>query len=123
MLAIQPDQPRALYGLAIASLLQGNATRARELFQQVVAGASGASGAPAHSDPVALAWSHVYLARILEDEGQVDRAKAEYQAAITVQGAPPQAQQAAQKGLGALDLRKTKERPEMGRFLLDTMNS
>jgi hypothetical protein len=58
-----------------------------------------------------MAWSHVYLGRILEDEGELDRAKSEYQAALVVQGAPSQAQQAAQKGLGDLGLRKPAERP------------
>ena len=58
-----------------------------------------------------MAWSHIYLARIFEDEGQLDRAKSEYQAVLAVQGAPTQAQQAAQKGLGDLDLRKPSERP------------
>jgi hypothetical protein len=58
-----------------------------------------------------MAWSHVYLARIFEDAGQLERAKTEYQAVLAVQGAPPQAQQAAQKGLGDLELRKPSERP------------
>jgi len=58
-----------------------------------------------------LAWSHVYLARIYEDEGQLEQAKIEYQAAMEVQGAPTQAQQAAQKGLGDLTMRKPSERP------------
>jgi hypothetical protein len=46
-----------------------------------------------------LAWSHIYLARIYYDEGQSRQAQAEYQAALTVQGGPEQARQAAQKGL------------------------
>ena len=58
-----------------------------------------------------MAWSHIYLARIFEDEGQLERAKSEYQAVLAVQGAPEHAQQAAQKGLGDLDLRKPSERP------------
>ena len=58
-----------------------------------------------------MAWSLVYLARIFEDEGQLERAKAEYQAVLAVRGAPTQAQQAAQKGLGNLEMRKTSERP------------
>lgn len=32
-----PDAPRALYGLAVASVLSGDAARARELFEKVVA--------------------------------------------------------------------------------------
>ncbi len=101
-LAMQPSQPRALYGLAIASLLQGNATRARELFGQVVAGASGAPGinqAAAHSDPVALAWSHVYLGRMHDLDGDRDQALADYRAALAVSGVPEEARSAAQRGI------------------------
>ncbi len=58
-----------------------------------------------------LSWSHVYLGRVLEDEGQVDRAKNEYQEALNVQGAPPQAQQAAKRALENLETRKAAERP------------
>jgi len=58
-----------------------------------------------------LAWSHIYLGRIYDDEGQVENAKTEFQAALAVSGAPEQAQQAAQKGLGELDTRKPTERP------------
>jgi hypothetical protein len=58
-----------------------------------------------------LAWSHVYLARVLDDEGQLEQSKSEYQAALAVQGAPTKAQQAAQKELGDLNLRKSAERP------------
>jgi hypothetical protein len=105
VLAMQPGQPRALYGLAVASLLQGNATRARELFEQVVAGASGAPGSPgsndpaAHSDPVALAWSHVYLGRMHDLDGDRDEALADYRAALTVSGVPEEARSAAQRGI------------------------
>jgi len=101
-LAMQPGQPRALYGLAITSLLQGNATRARELFQQVVAGAAGAPGIndPAtHSDPVALAWSHVYLGRMHDLDGDRDQALADYRAALAVSGVPEEARSAAQRGI------------------------
>jgi tetratricopeptide (TPR) repeat protein len=101
-----PDQIRAWYGLGIVAILDHDAVRAKEVFGRLTAGEHAAS-----ADPMVMAWSHVYLARILEDEGQLDRAKAEYQAVMAVQGAPSQAQQAAQKGLGDLDLRKTTDRP------------
>jgi tetratricopeptide (TPR) repeat protein len=106
VLAKYPDQIRAWYGLGMVAILDHDAVRAKEVFGRLTVGDHAAS-----ADPMVMAWSHVYLARILEDEGQVERAKAEYQAAITVQGAPSQAQQAAQKGLGDLDLRKTTDRP------------
>jgi tetratricopeptide (TPR) repeat protein len=106
VLAKYPDQIRAWYGLGMVAILDHDAVRAKEVFGRLTVGEHAAS-----ADPMVMAWSHVYLARILEDEGQVERAKAEYQAAMMVQGAPSQAQQAAQKGLGDLDLRKTTDRP------------
>jgi tetratricopeptide (TPR) repeat protein len=101
-----PDQTRAWYGLGMVAVLDHDAVRAKEVFGRLTVGEHAAL-----ADPMVMAWSHVYLARILEDEGQLDRAKAEYQAVMTLQGAPSQAQQAAQKGLGDLDLRKTTDRP------------
>jgi tetratricopeptide (TPR) repeat protein len=101
-----PNQPRAWYGLGMVAVLDHDAERAKEVFGRLTTGQYAAS-----QDPLVMAWSHIYLARIFEDEGQLDRAKSEYQAVLTVQGAPAQAQQAAQKGLGDMDLRKPSERP------------
>jgi tetratricopeptide (TPR) repeat protein len=106
VLAKYPDQPRALYGLGLVALLDHDAIKAKEVFGKLTAG----EHAAASQDPMVMAWSHVYLARIFEDEGQLERAKREYQAVLAVQGAPAQAQQAAQRGLGDLELRKP-ERP------------
>jgi hypothetical protein len=106
VLAKYPNQARAWYGLGMVAVLDHDAERAKEVFGRLTSGDYAAS-----HDPLVMAWSHIYLARIFEDEGQLDRAKAEYQAVLAVQGAPPQAQQAAQKGLGDLDLRKPSERP------------
>jgi Tfp pilus assembly protein PilF len=58
-----------------------------------------------------LTWSHIYLARIYDDEGQVEQAKTEYQAALAVNGGPEQARQAAQKGLAAFAGQRPPERP------------
>lgn len=101
-----PDQARAWYGLGMVAVLDHDADRAKQVFGRLTAGEHAAS-----QDPLVMAWSHVYLARIFEDEGQLERAKTEYQAVLNVQGAPTQAQQAAQKGLGDLALRKPSERP------------
>ena len=106
VLAKYPNQPRAWYGLGMVAVLDHDAERAKEVFGRLTTGEYAAS-----QDPLVMAWSHIYLARIFEDEGQLDRAKAEYQAVLTVQGAPAQAQQAAQQGLGDLDTRKPSERP------------
>jgi tetratricopeptide (TPR) repeat protein len=106
VLAKYPNQPRAWYGLGMVAVLDHDAERAKEVFGRLTAGQYAAS-----QDPLVMSWSHIYLARIFADEGQLDRAKSEYQAVLNVEGAPPQAQQAAQKGLGDLDTRKPSERP------------
>jgi len=106
VLAKNPDETRAWWGLGLVALMDHDADRAKQIFGRLTTGEHAAK-----NDPMVMAWSHVYLARIFDDEGQFDRAKSEYQAAIDVQGAPAQAQQAAQKGLGDLALRKPSERP------------
>ena len=106
VLAKYPNQPRAWYGLGMVAVLDHDAEKAKEVFGRLTTGEHAAS-----QDPLVMAWSHVYLGRIFEGEGQLDRAKSEYQAVLTVQGAPAQAQQAAQQGLGDLDTKKPTERP------------
>ena len=106
VLAKNPNETRAWWGLGLVALMDHDADRAKQVFGRLTTGEHAAK-----NDPMVMAWSHVYLARIFDDEGQLDRAKSEYQAAIDVQGAPAQAQQAAQKGLGDLALRKPSERP------------
>jgi Tetratricopeptide repeat len=94
-----PGQQRALYGLAVASVLEGKATRARQLFEQVIAASSSPGATAARPDPVALAWSHVYLGRMHDLEGSRDAALAEYRAALAVPNAPEAARVAAQRGI------------------------
>jgi len=106
VIAKYPNQPRAWYGLGMVAVLDHDAVRAKEVFGRLTTGQYAAT-----QDPMVMAWSHIYLARIFDDEGQLERAKTEYQAVLSVQGAPAQAQQAAQKGLGDLELRKPSERP------------
>jgi len=106
VLAKYPDQPRAWYGLGLVALLDHDASRAKEVFGRLTSGEHAAS-----DDPMVLAWSHVFLARVLDEEGQLEQSKSEYQAALAVQGAPAKAQQAATKELGDLNLRKPVERP------------
>jgi hypothetical protein len=96
VLAKYPDQPRALYGIGLVALLDHDAVRAKEVFGKLTTGEHAAT-----QDPMVMAWSHIYLARIYDDEGQADQAKTEYQAALAVNGGPEQAKQAAQKGLAA----------------------
>jgi tetratricopeptide (TPR) repeat protein len=100
VLAARPDDLRATYGLAVASALSGKPDRARELFSKVIAASKGtpAEGA-ARPDPANVSWSHIYLGRMYDVEGQRDLAVAEYQAALAVAGAPESARMAAQRGV------------------------
>src|ERR1700722_7906604 len=106
VLAKYPDQPRALYGIGLVALLDRDAIRAKEVFGRLTTGEHAAT-----QDPMVLTWSHIYLARIYDDEGLSEQAKTEYQAALAVNGGPEQAKQAAQKGLAAFGAEKRLERP------------
>lgn len=104
VLAAHPEHPRALYGLAVAAVLQGDAPRAKELFQRLVrsdeeGGAPSFPGSPAERMSLIRAWSHVYLGRLYDMEGQRELALSEYRAALAVPGAPETAKSAAQRGL------------------------
>jgi hypothetical protein len=106
VLAKYPDQPRAWYGIGLVALLDRDAVRAKEVFGRLTTGEHAAT-----QDPMVLTWSHIYLARIYDDEGLAEQAKTEYQAALAVNGGPEQAKQAAQKGLAAFGAEKPSERP------------
>jgi len=99
VLAKDPEQPRALYGLAVAAVLQGDADHAKELFHRLVVSPSPRGARTTASDPVILAWSHVYLARIYDVDGDRELAVSEYRAALAVEGAPETARVAAQRGV------------------------
>ncbi len=98
-----PDVPRAVYGLAVASVLQGNVDHARELFEKLVKspGQPDSGDAVAAGDPAILAWSHVYLGRIHDVEGDRELALNEYRSALAVQGAPEAARTAAERGVSS----------------------
>jgi tetratricopeptide (TPR) repeat protein len=106
VLAKYPDQPRAWYGIGLVALMDHDGVKAKEVFGRLTSGEHTAA-----ADPMVLAWSHIYLARIYDDEGQADQAKAQYQEALAVSGSPDQARQAAQKGLAAFTGGKPSERP------------
>ena len=101
VLAKYPNQPRATYGLAIASVLSGNADRAEQLFTSLVSKPSpdAALGPAPAVDPVIVAWSFVYLGRIHDLEDDRGAALSNYRAALGVQGAAEAAKVAAQRGL------------------------
>lgn len=91
-----PNEPRARYGLAVASVLGRNIDRATDLFESLVARPANSQDSPV--DSTILAWSHVYLGRIHDLESDRDEAVAEYRAALAVEGAPEAARAAAQQG-------------------------
>jgi tetratricopeptide (TPR) repeat protein len=98
-----PDQPRAIYGLAIASVLTGDAPRAKDLFEKLVSSPPSAGSDPPSNpvDPTLVSWSHIYLGRIHDLEGDRSSAVGEYKAALGVDGAPESARLAAQRGMDA----------------------
>ncbi len=100
VLAAHPNDLRATYGLAVASALSGQPDRARELFAKVIAASqSSPVEGGAQPDPANVSWSHIYLGRMYDVEGQRDLAVAEYRAALAVTGAPESARTAAQRGV------------------------
>ena len=107
-----PGEPRAYFGLAVASLMNQDADRAQQIFQNLVEAASRATPAagttPSQAataaainppDPSVLAWSHVYLGRLHDVADERDQAVVEYRAALAVPGAPEAALVAAQRGV------------------------
>ena len=101
-----PDQPRAWFGLGVVAYMDHDAARAKEVFGRLTSGEHAAT-----ADPRVLAWSHVYLARIYDYEGNLSVAKTEYESALAVQGGPEEARHAAQKELAASVDEKKVERP------------
>ncbi|HKN61983.1 MAG TPA: tetratricopeptide repeat protein, partial [Candidatus Acidoferrales bacterium] len=101
VLAKDPNQPRALYGVAIASILAGDADDAKQDFEKVVTQASkgGLITSADAVDPGLLAWAHIYLGRIFDVEDDRESAIKEYRAALAVVGAPETARVAAQRGV------------------------
>jgi Tfp pilus assembly protein PilF len=87
--------------MGLVALLDRDAVRAKEVFGRLTTGEHSAT-----QDPMVLTWSHIYLARIYDDEGHAEEAKTEYQAALAVNGGPEQA-----KGLAAFGAEKRSERP------------
>lgn len=106
VLAKYPDQIRAWYGLGMVALIDHDGPRAKEVFGRLTAGEHAAT-----QDPMVLAWSHIYLGRIYDGDGEQEHAKTEFQAALDVQGGPDQARQAAQRGLADVANEKPVARP------------
>jgi tetratricopeptide (TPR) repeat protein len=101
-----PDQPRAWFGIGVVASLDQDAARAKQVFGRLTTGEHAAT-----KDPMVMAWSHVYLGRIYDSEGNPSVAKAEFESALAVEGAPEQAKLAAQRELAAFGGDKQVARP------------
>jgi hypothetical protein len=84
------DPGRALFILAEVAVANRNRDGAEDNFQKAIA---------ASSDPKVVAWSHVYLGRILDMKEDRDAAVRQYQAALSAGGGMPEVKSAAERGL------------------------
>jgi hypothetical protein len=84
------DQGRALFILAQVAVANKNREGALENFQKAI---------QATKDPKVVAWSHVYLGRILDMKEDREAAMNEYRAALTVGAELPEVKAAAERGL------------------------
>jgi Tfp pilus assembly protein PilF len=91
-----PHQPRAIYGLAIASVFSGQGDKAKGLFEELLSPRQAASEPV---DPSLAAWSHVYLGRMHDLAGERSLAIEEYRAAVAVSGASEEAHSAGERGV------------------------
>jgi len=106
VLSKYPDQPRAWFGIGVVAYMDHDAARAKQVFGRLITGEHAAT-----QDPRVLAWSHVYLARIYDYEGNPAVAKTEYESALAVEGGPEEAKQVAQRELAASAGEKQVARP------------
>jgi tetratricopeptide (TPR) repeat protein len=106
VLSKYPDQPRAWFGIGVVAYMDHDAARAKQVFGRLTTGEHAAT-----QDPRVLAWSHVYLARIYDYEGNPAVAKTEYESALAVEGGPEEAKQVAQRELAASAGEKQVARP------------
>jgi hypothetical protein len=84
------DRGRALFILAEVAVSNKDMAGARDNFQQAIEAAK---------DPKVVAWSHVYLGRILDLKEEREAAMNEYRAALNTGGELPEIKAAAERGL------------------------
>lgn len=84
------DPARAYFVLAKVASFGGDMEGAQTDFQRAL---------DAGKDPHVVAWSHVYLGRILDIQGERDDALAQYKAALATKDVPPDAKAAAERGM------------------------
>jgi len=93
-LQAKEDTGRAYFVLAKVASFSGDMQGAQDDFQKAI----DAEKDPV-KDPHVVAWSHVYLGRIFDLQGQRDSALAQYQAALAIADVPPDARSAAERGV------------------------
>jgi len=84
------DPARTYFVLAKVASLQGEMEAAQADFQKALEAAR---------DPQVIAWSHIYLGRILDIQRERQGAVAQYKAALAGRDVPADAKMAAQRGL------------------------
>ena len=84
------DRGRALFILAEVAVSNKDMAGARDNFQKAIEAAK---------DPKVVAWSHVYLGRILDLKEEREAAMNEYRAALSTGGELPEIKAAAERGL------------------------
>ncbi len=84
------DPARAYFVLAKVASLGGQMQDAQADFQKAL---------DAAKDPHVIAWSHIYLGRILDIQEERDSAVAQYKAALATSDVPEDAKSAAEHGL------------------------
>jgi tetratricopeptide (TPR) repeat protein len=84
------DPAHATFILARCAILTGDAEKARKFFTQTVE--------IAH-DPRMIAWSHIYLGRILDMHDERDEALTHYRAALSAGDTNPDTKKAAERGI------------------------
>ena len=87
---LDPKSARALFGMAVAESSLRKPDLAEKYFKQTLA--------IAH-DPRLVTWSHIYLGRIADINGDRKEALAQYRAASVTAAAYPEALRAVQQGL------------------------
>jgi len=102
------DEGRALFILAQVAVANKNPDGAADNFHKAI---------QATKDPKVLAWSHVYLGRMLDMKDPPDREGAlnEYRAALSAGAELPEAKAAAERGLQAAYEPPAKPKPQESR--------
>jgi tetratricopeptide (TPR) repeat protein len=93
-LQAKEDPGRAYFVLAKVASFSGDMQGAQDDFQKAIA-----SEKDPAKDPHVLAWSYVYLGRIFDLQGERDNAVTQYKAALAVSDVPPEAKNAAERGV------------------------